>query len=94
MSSPKVRPAQLPNSERQVLEGRERRRKKAQPLSIRSRIVMVCATGSGNTEIMRALGVSRAIVRKWRAWFLYDRLHAIATRRRAAGHGEVTKSHI
>nr|WP_280353102.1 helix-turn-helix domain-containing protein [Nocardia otitidiscaviarum] len=61
-----------------MLEGWARRRKTAQALAVRSRIVLECAAGGGNTEIARELGVSRDMVRKWRTRFLRDRLKGLS----------------
>ena len=45
MASPKLEPVVLTDDERQVLEGWARRRKTAQALALRSRIVLACADG-------------------------------------------------
>ena len=45
MASPKLEPVVLTDEERQVLEGWARRRKTAQALALRSRIVLACADG-------------------------------------------------
>jgi hypothetical protein len=50
MASPKLEPLALADDERQVLEGWARRRKTAQALALRSRIVLACADGSSVTE--------------------------------------------
>ena len=46
MASPKLEPLVLTDEERQVLEGWARRRKTAQALALRSRIVLACADGA------------------------------------------------
>ena len=45
MASPKLEPVVLTDEERQVLEGWARRRKTAQALALRSRIILGCADG-------------------------------------------------
>lgn len=54
-----------------------RRRKSAQDLALRSRIVLDCATGVSNSEVSRRQGVSLPTVRKWRARFLERRLDGL-----------------
>ena len=49
MASPKLEPLVLTDDERQVLEGWARRRKTAQALALRSRIVLACAAGDSVT---------------------------------------------
>jgi transposase len=67
----------LSAEERQVLERWARRRKTAQALAFRARIVLACADGGSNTEVAAALGVSRATVAKWRSRFLVSRLEGL-----------------
>lgn len=50
-----------------------RRRKSAQDLALRSRIVLECAAGVSNTEVARRLQISPPTVRKWRTRFLERR---------------------
>ena len=45
MASPKLEPLVLSDDERRVLEGWARRRKTAQALALRSRIILACADG-------------------------------------------------
>ena len=76
MPSPTPVPLELSDEERQVLWSR--RRKTAQALALRSRIVLECAAGRPNTEIAESLGVSRETVRKWRSRFAVDRLEGLS----------------
>jgi transposase len=78
MPSPTPVPLELSDEERQVLTGWSRRRKTAQALALRSRIVLECAAGRPNTEIAESLGVSRETVRKWRSRFAVDRLEGLS----------------
>jgi hypothetical protein len=59
MPSPKVEPVLLSDEERQVLVAWSRRRKTAQALAARSRIVLRCAEGGTIGEVAVDLGVSR-----------------------------------
>jgi transposase len=62
----------LTDTDRRTLQGWTRRRKTAQALGIRARIVLACAEGGSNTAVAARLGMSRNTVRIWRARFLRD----------------------
>src|SRR5512132_1792088 len=68
----------LSDDERRVLAGWARRRKTAQALAVRSRIVLRCAEGGTIGEVAAELGVSRDMVSKWRRRFLTDRLDGLS----------------
>ena len=68
----------LTDEERRVLAGWERRRKTAQALATRSRIVLRCSEGGTIGEVAEQLGVSRDMVSKWRRRFLVDRLEGLS----------------
>jgi len=67
----------LTAEERVQLERWVRRRKSAQDLALRSRIVLACASGASNTEVAERLSVSLPTVRKWRSRFLGRRLDGL-----------------
>jgi transposase len=75
--SPKLVPLNLTDDERQTLEAWSRRRKTAQALAQRSRIVLACASGDSNSEVAAELGISRAMVSKWRSRFAEKRLKGL-----------------
>jgi transposase len=75
--SPKLVPVELTDDERLALASWARRRKTAQALALRSRIVLRCADGGSIGEVAAELGVSRDAVSKWRARFLRDRLEGL-----------------
>src|SRR5512144_74067 len=79
MSSRGPRPVEitLSDSEREQLERWARRRKSAQGLALRSRIVLGCADGENNTRLAQRLGVSVPTVRKWRGRFASGRLDGL-----------------
>src|SRR3954452_293977 len=69
MPTPTAAAVQLSDEERACLEAWSRRRKTAQALALRSRIVLAAAEGAANYEIAEHLGVSRPTVTKWRNRF-------------------------
>src|SRR5215470_9467061 len=78
MPSPKLAPVVLTDEERRVLAGWSRRRKTAQALAVRSRIVLACAAGGTIGEVAAQVGVSRNMVSKRRSWFLVARLEGLS----------------
>jgi transposase len=70
MPSPHAVPITLTAADRATLEGWTRRRKTAQALALRARIVLACAgPGATNGAVAGALGVSRPTVATWRRRF-------------------------
>jgi transposase len=63
-------PLSLDPEERQTLERWTRRRKTAQALALRARIILLADEGASNGEVAEALGITRATVGKWRSRFL------------------------
>jgi len=72
-----IPPLTLSSAERQTLEQLVRRRKTAQQLALRARIVLWAATGLSNTRVASRLGVCVQTVGKWRSRFLRDRLDGL-----------------
>ena len=68
---------ELTDDERAQLEAWRRRRRSAQALAQRSRIVLLAADGLANTEIAERLGISRNTVATWRARFAEHRLDGL-----------------
>jgi DeoR/GlpR family transcriptional regulator of sugar metabolism/transposase len=68
----------LTGAERAQLTRWARRGSTAQTLALRARIVLVCAAGTGNKETAVQLHVTEAMVARWRARFLADRLVGLA----------------
>jgi transposase len=68
---------ELTDGERSQLQGWARRRRTAQGLALRSRIVLECATGRSNKEVAARLSVSRTTVGQWRQRFVVDRLDGL-----------------
>src|SRR5712691_8675874 len=64
----------LSEDERETLERWARRRKSAQALALRCRIVLASADGLTNQVVAARVGVNQATVSKWRSRFLARRL--------------------
>lgn len=70
MPKPHAIPITLSQADRATLEGWTRRRKTAQALALRARIVLACAKpGATNSRVAEDLGVSRPTVATWRRRF-------------------------
>jgi transposase len=67
----------LTDEERSVLQAWTRRRKTAQALALRARIVLAAAGQLTNQEIAALEGVSRPTVTKWRNRFADKRLEGL-----------------
>lgn len=71
MGRPK-RPVVLTEEDRQELLALTRRKKTAQQIAARARIVLACAEGEDNKVIAERLGVSKQMVCRWRGRFAAD----------------------
>jgi transposase len=94
MPSPKLEPVVLTDEERQVLEGWARRRKTAQALALRSRIVLAFAEGRSVTEAAAELGTSRGTAGKWRTRFIGSRLEGLSDEQRPGRPRTITDGHV
>ena len=54
-----------------------RRSKTSQALALRARIILACAGGSSNSEVARALRITKQTVGKWRSRFVAQRLDGL-----------------
>ena len=73
----KLVPFELTADEREALERFVRRRKTAQQLALRSRIVLACALGLASREVARRLDVNEKTVCKWRQRFVEKRMDGL-----------------
>lgn len=89
LGRPKTRLVLSP-SERATLQGLARRRKTAQAIALRARIVLKCAEGHDNTTVAEILDVTRATVGKWRKRFLAKRLDGLYDEPRPGAPRRVT----
>jgi transposase len=68
---------ELSEEERTVLERYVRRGTTAQRLSMRAKIILLCAEGRENQHVAKKLGTSALTVSKWRRRFAADRLDGL-----------------
>ena len=68
---------ELSAEERETLERFIRRRKTAQQLATRSRVILLCADGHANREVAARAGVHETTVCKWRRRFLDKRVEGL-----------------
>jgi transposase len=94
MPNPRAVTVVLSDDEREQLEGWARRRKSAQALAQRSRIVLAAAEGLKNTEIAERLQVHRAMAAKWRSRFATDRLDGLVDEPRPGRPRTVTDAQV
>ena len=91
---PKLPELALTNEERTTLERWARRAKSSQALALRCRIVLACAEGVSNAEVVKRLGVSRPTVTKWRSRFVARRLEGLADEPRPGAARTITDEQI
>lgn len=84
----------LSPTERQTLEAYTRRRTTAQALALRSRMVLLCATGRSNTDVARTLRITKQTVGKWRARFLIRRVAGLLDEPRPGVPRRITDAQV
>ena len=85
---------ELTSDEAEQLERWVRRRKSAQALALRSRIVLACATGLTNKEVAAQLGVSMPTVGKWRSRCVESRLDGLVDEPRSGRKPTITAEQV
>ena len=85
---------ELTDDERAQLERWARRRKSAQGLATRCRIVLACADGETNTAVAERLGVSRPTVTRWRSRFAESRLDGLLDEPRPGQPRKITDEKV
>jgi transposase len=90
MPKGKATPLALTAEERAELEKLVRRRKTAQDLALRARIVLRCAEGATNQRVAGEAGVCAHTVGKWRERFARDRLEGLRDGPRSGAPRTVT----
>lgn len=81
-------------SEREKLEGWSRRRKTAQALALRARVILLCAAGKSNTDVAEELGVTKQTVGKWRTRFLARRIDGLLDEPRPGAPRRITDADV
>jgi transposase len=94
MPSPVAAVVELTDDERAQLLAWSRRRKSANGLATRSRIVLAAADGLGNTAIAAKLQIAVSSARKWRSRFLADRLDGLLDEPRPGRPRTVTDEQV
>jgi transposase len=77
-----------------ALQGFTARRKTAQALALRSRIILRCAEGATNTEVATALGVTNATVGKWRRRYIERGLAGLLDERRCGAPRKISDEQV
>jgi transposase len=94
MPKGKATPLAPTAEERTELERLVRRRKTAQDLALRARIVLRCAGGGTNQAVAGELGVCAHTVGKWRERFARDRLDGLRDEPRSGAPRTVTDERV
>ena len=90
----KLKPVELNQKERDVLEAWGRRRTTAQGLATRSRIVLLAAKGWTNSIVAEHLHITRLTVGKWRSRFLELRLDGLTDEPRPGAPRKVSDADV
>ena len=77
MGSPVLAVLELSEAERAELMSLASRRKTAQALAMRARIILACAEGGQNKVVATRLGLQRQTVGKWRQRFILHRMDGL-----------------
>ena len=77
MAGRQLAPVVLSEAERSELNSLAGRRKTAQALALRARIVLACADGGDNHEVAAAMGLARHTIGKWRRRFVERRMDGL-----------------
>jgi transposase len=84
----------LSESEREQLMALTMRRKTAQALALRARIVLSCAEGADNKAVAARQRVTRQTVSKWRARFVEHRLDGLLDAPRPGAPRTIEDAHV
>ena len=84
----------LSAAERAELDSLALRRKTAQALALRARVVLACASGIENKQVAARLNVTHQTVGKWRSRFIVHRLDGLLDAPRPGAPRTIEDSHV
>lgn len=87
-------PLVLSDEERLTLERLVKRRKSAQAIALRARIVLACAEGATNQVVAAEVGVTASTVTKWRNRFVEHRMKGLIDEYRSGAPRTVTDEQV
>jgi transposase len=87
-------PLVLTDEERETLVRWSRRRRSAQSLALRARIVLACAEGKTNKAVAEELRVWPQTVTKWRGRFVRERLEGLSDEPRPGAPRTITDEQV
>ena len=87
-------PLEIASDERETLERWIARRKTAQALAQRARLVLACAEGRSNKAVSAQVGLTSQTVGKWRRRFLGGRLEGLLDEPRPGGPRSITDADV
>jgi transposase len=90
----RLHPLTLSTDERERLQSWVRRRKTAQALAQRARIVLECATGKPNRTVAREMRLDEDTVGKWRQRFMTKRLDGLLDEPRPGAPRTITDAQV
>jgi len=90
----RLKPVELTQQEREVLQGWARRRKTAQGLATRARVVLLADQGMNNSAVAEHLHTTRVTVGKWRSSFLEHRLDGLTDEPRPGSPRKVSDAEV
>ena len=94
MSKLRLAIVELTASDRAELESLASRRKTAQAMALRARIVLGCASGKHNKDVAAGLGIDPVTVSKWRRRFLAGGLDGLRDEPRSGAPRTVDDARI
>src|ERR1039458_3616746 len=89
-----IPPLQLSQEERETLERWVRRASSAQALSLRARIILICAQGKTNTEVAQQIRMANPTGGKWRSRFVARRLDGLLDEPRPGAPREISDAAV
>jgi transposase len=84
----------ITEDERKTLERWSHRRKMAQSLAFRARLILACAEGKKNDDVATAFHITRSTVGKWRTRFIESRLNGLQDKPRPGAPRKITDADI